>query len=60
MLDPNLITISFNVCVVKFFAIVTSYLLYLDFKFILGSLCKLLEIIGHFGFIMKKEYPSVS
>jgi hypothetical protein len=60
MLDSNLITISFNVCVVKLFAIVTSNLLYLDFKLILSSLSKLLEAIGHFGFVMKKESPSVS
>ena len=57
MLDPNFITISFNVCVVKLFPIVTSYLLELHFKFVFSSLGKLLETRCNFGFIMKEEYP---
>ena len=60
MLDPNFITIGFYVCVVKFFSIITPYLVELHFKFILCSLDKLLEICGHFGFVMKEAHPSIS
>jgi hypothetical protein len=60
MLDPNFITICFNVCVVKFFPVVTSYLLKLHFKFILCSLCKLLETCHNLSLVMKEEHPSVS
>jgi type IV secretory pathway TrbL component len=59
MLDPNFITICFNVCVVKFFYIVTSYLLKLYFEFILCSLGKLLETCDHFSLVMMEEHPSV-
>ena len=60
MIDSNFITISFNVGVVKFLSIVTSYLLELHLKFILCSLGKLLETCGHFGLVMKEEHPSIS
>ena len=56
MLDPNFITIGFYVCVVKLFAVVTSNLLELHFKFILGSLDKLLEARCNFRFVMKEEH----
>ena len=60
MLDPNFMTIGFNVCVVKFFFIVASNLLELYFKFILCSLGKLLEARFNFRFVMMEEYPCVS
>jgi hypothetical protein len=60
MVDPNFIIILFNVCVDKFFPIVTSYVFYFHIEFILCSLGKLLETCGNFGLVMKEEHPSVS
>jgi hypothetical protein len=60
MLDPNFITMLFNVCVDKFFRIIAAYLLDVHIEFILCSLGKLLETCGHFGLVMKEEHPSVS
>jgi hypothetical protein len=60
MLDPNLITIFMYVGVVKFFSIITSNLIDLAIKFILGFLSKLLEYRCNFRFIMEKQHPSVS
>jgi len=59
MFDSNFITIFFNVGVVKLFAIVTSYLLDLDIKLILGILCKLLEYGCNFGLVLQEECPSI-
>ena len=59
MFDSNFITILFNVSVVKLFAIITSNLLDLHIKLILGILGKLLEDLCNFGVVLQEGCPSV-
>jgi hypothetical protein len=58
MLDAFLIKIIFNLSVLEFGAIVTSYLLDLDTKLILSSLQELLKHLLCLTFVIQKEYSS--
>jgi hypothetical protein len=58
MLGAFLIKIIFNLSVLEFGAIVTSYLLDLGIKLILSPLQELLEHLLCFTLVMQKECPS--